>query len=75
MNDQAQLPDVRGAALLIAVGLRLAQLCAIAGKSGRGLPQSKTLRAARRPSNSRSVLDCSSPLELFVENQNLPISP
>jgi len=34
------------------------------GKSGRGLPQSKTWRTDRASRNARSVLDCASPLAL-----------
>ena len=36
----------------------------VRGKSGRGLPQSKTLRASRGRVEVRQVLDCASPLAL-----------
>src|SRR5256885_1933593 len=36
------------------------------GKSGRGLPQSKTLRARRGRREVRQVLDCASPLALWL---------
>ena len=38
-----------------------------AGKSGGGPPQSKTLRVRAGIETTRSVLECSSPLELFRE--------
>ncbi len=40
-------------------------LTTIVGKSGRGLPQSKTLRDVRGRWKVRQVLDCASPLALW----------
>jgi hypothetical protein len=42
-----------------------------AGKSGGGPPHSKTLRAGDCVGVARSVLECSSPLELCMANQKM----
>jgi len=42
------------------------------GKSGRGLPQSKTWRKFRAGRRTRSVLDCASPLALWNAAMSIP---
>jgi hypothetical protein len=41
-------------------------LFGLAGKSARGLAQSKTLRDGVAGSSGRQLLDCASPLALFL---------
>jgi len=43
-------------------------------KSGRGLPQSKALRAARGVGSRASVVECASPLALLEGRARMPVS-
>jgi hypothetical protein len=53
----------------IVIALRIRRV-----KSGGGPPHSKTLRARDDVATTRSVLDCSSPLELYALKQNASLS-
>src|SRR6266567_2205043 len=65
-----------GLGIGLATGESSSQVYARSAKSGRGLPQSKTLRDDRGRRQVRQVLDCASPLALYhVTARTPPVCP